>query len=95
MSEVLGITAIVAASYTAIVAAGDLSVFYRLRTKQYNPPDGGKATGAEQVTDGEKATGGEKATAADKATATRGLPVSGRFAALLPCAERRRKLAGQ
>ena len=95
MSEVLGITAIVAASYTAIVAAGDLSVFYRLRTKQYNPPDGGKATGAEQVTDGEKPTDGEKATAADKATATRGLPVSGRFAALLPCAERRRKLAGQ
>ena len=95
MSEVLGITAIVAASYTAIVAAGDLSVFYRLRAKQSNPPDGGKATGAEQVTDGEKPIDREKATAADKATATRGLPVSGRFAALLPCAERRRKLAGQ
>ena len=89
MSEVLGITVIVAASYTALVAAADLSVLYRLRTKQYNPPDGGKATDAEQVTDGEKATD------AEKATATRGLPVSGRFAALLPCAERRRKLADQ
>ena len=89
MSEVLGITVIVAASYTAIVAAADLSILYRLRTKQYNPPDGGKATDVEQVTDEEKATD------AEKATATRGLPVSGRFAALLPCAERRRKLADQ
>ena len=87
MSEVLGITVIVAASYTALVAAADLSVLYRLRTKQYNTTDGGKAIDAEEATGGETDTNGEKA------TATRGLPVSGRFAALLPCAERRRKHA--
>jgi len=95
MSEVLGITVIVAASYTALVAAADLSVLYRLRTKQYNTTDGGKASDAEEATGVEEATGGETATDGEKAAATRGLPVSGRFAALLPCAERRRKLADQ
>ena len=81
----MGITVIVAASYTALVAAADLSVLYRLRTKQYN--NGVMATDVENATDGERGSDGEKV------TATRGLPVSGRFAALLPCAERRRKPA--